>query len=88
MVVNGQRNNMCVISGSNWNNAGNARAIAANLNNSRDNSNNNIGFQSDCLSSHRALRIVEIQGCAVRRFAKSTSRFFLVGSVRRSGATQ
>ncbi|SRR3989339_2205738 len=39
----------CVISGGNWNNAGNAGVWTLNLNNVRGNSNNNVGFRSDSL---------------------------------------
>jgi len=36
-----------MISGGNWNNGTNAGVWAANLNNYRTNSNNNVGFRSD-----------------------------------------
>lgn len=41
---------MAPISGGNWNNSSNAGVWALNLNNSRTNSNNNIGFRSDSVS--------------------------------------
>lgn len=40
---------LCVISGANWNNGGNAGVWALNLNNARGNSNNNVGFRSDSM---------------------------------------
>ena len=40
---------LCVISGANWNNGGNAGVWALNLNNVRGNSNDNVGFRSDSL---------------------------------------
>lgn len=40
---------LCVISGGNWNNGSNAGVWYANLNNNRTNSNNNVGFRSDCM---------------------------------------
>jgi len=40
---------LCVISGGNWNNGGNAGVWTLNLNNVRGNSNNNIGFRADSL---------------------------------------
>jgi hypothetical protein len=38
---------LCVISGANWDNGGNAGVWALNLNNVRGNSNDNVGFRSD-----------------------------------------
>jgi len=38
---------MCPLSGGNWNNGANAGLWALNLNNSRTNSNNNVGFRAD-----------------------------------------
>lgn len=38
---------MCPISGGNWNNGANAGVWALNLNNTRSNSNNNVGGRSD-----------------------------------------
>jgi hypothetical protein len=38
---------LCVISGGNWNNGGNAGVWDLNLNNVRGNSNDNVGFRSD-----------------------------------------
>ncbi len=38
---------MCPICGGNWNNSSNAGVWALNLNNSRANSNDNVGFRSD-----------------------------------------
>jgi len=38
---------MCPLSGGNWNNGSNAGVWALNLNNSRTNSNDNVGFRAD-----------------------------------------
>lgn len=38
---------MCPIAGGNWNNAAIAGVWALNFNNSRTNSNNNVGFRAD-----------------------------------------
>jgi hypothetical protein len=38
---------MCLISSGNWNNSSNAGVWNANLNNTRGNSNNNVGFRAD-----------------------------------------
>jgi hypothetical protein len=40
---------LCVISGGNWNNGGNAGVWTLNLNNVRGNSNNNVGLRADSL---------------------------------------
>ena len=82
---------MCPISGGNWNNSSNAGVWALNLNNNRSNSNNNIGFRSDSVSS----RIGQpnggtkggafLQPCA----AKSVCRFVsgrTASSLERQGA--
>lgn len=38
---------MCLLSAGNWNNGSNAGVWALNANNSRTNSNNNVGFRAD-----------------------------------------
>jgi len=38
---------MCLIAGGNWNNSSNAGAGCVNWNNTRGNSNNNVGFRAD-----------------------------------------
>jgi hypothetical protein len=91
MAVNGQYLDMVPISCMNWNNTTNAGVWSVNLNNTRSNSNNNVGFRCDSLSSCRAgLRVVEIQGDSVRHAvrAKSPAFPFLVGSCRTSGVAQ
>lgn len=45
---------MCPIAGGNWNNGGNAGVWALNWNNSRANSNDNVGFRSDSESPRTA----------------------------------
>ena len=50
-------NKMCVISGGNWNYGSNAGVFARYLNNTRNNSNNNVGLRCDCaLSSYSVQR--------------------------------
>ena len=39
---------MCLLVAFNWNNTSNAGVWSANWNNTRDNSNNNVGFRADC----------------------------------------
>jgi hypothetical protein len=48
-------NEMCVISGGNWNNGSNAGVFARNLNNTRNNANNNVGLRCDCAPSSDSL---------------------------------
>lgn len=45
---------MCPICGGNWNNGANAGVWALNWNNSRTNSNDNVGFRSDSASPRTA----------------------------------
>ena len=45
---------MCPICGGNWNNSSNAGVWSMNWNNSRSNSNDNIGFRSDSDSPRTA----------------------------------
>jgi hypothetical protein len=45
---------MCPICGGNWNNSSNAGVWAMNWNNSRANSNDNVGFRSDSASPRTA----------------------------------
>ena len=44
-------NEMCVISGGNWNNGSNAGVFARNLNNTRNNANALVGLRCDCAPS-------------------------------------
>ena len=44
----------CPLSGANWNNTSNAGVWYLNWNNNRTNSNNNVGWRCDCISSNRA----------------------------------
>lgn len=58
---------MCLIAGANWNNNTNAGVWYLNWNNTRSNSNNNVGFRADYGSaSSLKLRIVEPQGYVIR----------------------
>jgi len=66
---------MAPISGGNWNNSSNAGVWALNLNNSRTNSNNNIGFRSDSVSPRNRQRYGGTKGDVFRHFgAKSVVR--------------
>lgn len=47
---------MCPIVGGNWNNGVNAGVWALNLNNSRGNANNNVGFRADSIPRPRTRR--------------------------------
>lgn len=40
---------LCLQSGANWNNSSNAGVFASTWNNTRTNSNNNVGFRSDSI---------------------------------------
>ena len=66
---------MAPISGGNWNNSSNAGVWALNLNNSRTNSNNNIGFRSDSVSPRTGRPDGGTKGGVFRHFgAKSAFR--------------
>ena len=61
---------MCPISGGNWNNSSNAGVWTLNLNNTRTNSNNNVGFRADSISPHGPqVGRSGIKGDAFRRVA-------------------
>jgi hypothetical protein len=53
-LIKGKRLNMCPIASGNWNNGSNAGVWTMNWNNSRTNSNDNVGFRSDSDSPHTA----------------------------------
>jgi hypothetical protein len=66
---------MCLIVANNWNNTTNAGVWNANFNNTRSNSNNNVGFRADySFFLKPQQRIVELQGCIIQRYAKSDER--------------
>lgn len=58
---------MCPISGGNWNNSSNAGVWALNLNNTRSNSNDNIGFRADSGSPRSRNRQGGTKGGVFRR---------------------
>ncbi len=58
---------LCVISGGNWNNGGNAGVWALNLNNVRSNSNNNVGFRSDSVPNTPHAACADWQRGSLRR---------------------
>jgi hypothetical protein len=60
---------MCPISCGNWNNATKSGPWALNLNNNRTNSNNNVGFRSDCAFNLRSQKGKSgAQGLAVQAY--------------------
>lgn len=63
---------MCPIAGGNWNNGANAGVWAVNCNNSRTNSNDNVGFRADS-APPQTLRSGDsgAKGDAFRPWAKS-----------------
>jgi hypothetical protein len=64
---------MCPISGGNWNNTSNAGVWALNFNNSRGNSNNNVGFRSDSESPRIQQWNGGTKGDFFRRAAKTSA---------------
>jgi len=71
---------MCPISGGNWNNSSNAGVWTLNWNNSRGNSNDNVGFRSDSASLRTAQADGGAKGASFLRTgqpgAKSAARPF------------
>lgn len=84
---------LCPISGGNWNNSTNAGVWALNLNNTRANSNNNVGGRSD-LVSRLAKILMAIHGAVEQRETFSClgrNRYaapFLVAAGERQGVFQ
>lgn len=60
---------MCPISGGNWSNGANAGVWAFNLNNTRSNANNTVGFRADSASPHTPHGDGGSKGEVVRRAA-------------------
>jgi len=83
----GQRINMFLISGGNWNNNTNAGVWNANWNNNRSNTNNNTGFRLDYGSPQSAMRIVESQGCVILHNGEILPDRFLVGRCPKTSET-
>jgi hypothetical protein len=65
---------LCLISGANWNNGSNAGVWAANWNNARTNSNNNVGFRADSTPPRSRQRHGGEEGGDFRPWAKSSCR--------------
>jgi len=81
---------MCPIAGGNWNNSANAGVWAANFNNARSNSNDNVGFRADSASprSAQAHGGTKGDGLPAATAAKSAGAAFLVGAcAERQAAT-
>lgn len=78
---------MCPISGGNWNNGTNAGVWALNLNNTRGNSNNNVGGRSDLGPSSQPMMGMVEQRDAVScpRGRNLSDPSFLVVLTRTSG---
>ena len=76
-----------MISGGNWNNGSIAGVWSANLNNTRTNSNNNVGFRSDYgFPSNSGAGNSGATGMSLScRLAKSTGRPFLVAIAKIRG---
>lgn len=62
---------MCLILGGNWNNGGNAGPGAVNWNNSRANSNTNVGVALDSAPPHGPNGRSGAEGCAFLALPKS-----------------
>lgn len=79
---------MCPISGGNWSNGSNAGVWAFNLNNTRTNSNNNVGFRADSASPRMPQGTGGSKGEAFRRAAVAAAANWagrlLSGSARRA----
>jgi len=62
-----------VLSGGNWNNGANAGVRARNLNNTRTNTNNNVGFVADSLPCRvpHAARAVRQRGSHLRGWCRN-----------------
>ena len=78
---------LCVISGGNWNNGGNAGVWLLNLNNVRGNSNNNVGFRSDSVPNTPYAACADWQRGSLRRALRRNvlRQFPLVASVAHVG---
>lgn len=62
---------LCVISRGNWNNGVNAGVRNRNLNNTRTNSNNNVGFASDSMPTPNAARADRQRGRPCRALRRN-----------------
>lgn len=62
---------LCPIAGGNWNNSSNAGVWAVNFNNSRTNSNDNVGFRADSAPHSPKPGHSGSEGDAFRPLAKS-----------------
>lgn len=78
---------LCVRAGGNWDNGANAGVRARNLNNSRGNSNNNVGFRADSMpNTPHAARADWQRGSLCRALRRNgCARRFLVARAKISG---
>mgnify|MGYP001573380405 CR=1 FL=1 len=79
---------LCPISGGNWNNGSNAGVWALNLNNTRTNSNNNVGFRSDSGRPRTRQRDGGREGDAFRPASRAKSVCGRLSGSRSSGEGQ
>ena len=79
-VVRWQLNMLCVNSRGNWDNGSNAGSRNRNLNNSRSNANNNVGFADSMLCGLMQRLLTGKEGAAVEACAEIFSESPLVGA--------
>lgn len=65
---------MCPIVAGNWNNSSTTGVWALNLNNTRGNSNNNVGFRADSKPQRSKFGHSGIKGDTFRRVAQATAK--------------
>jgi hypothetical protein len=65
---------MCPIVAGDWNNSSTTGVWALNLNNTRGNSNNNVGFRADSKPQRSKFGQSGIKGDAFRRVAQATAK--------------
>jgi hypothetical protein len=79
---------LCPISGGNWNNSSNAGLWTLNLNNTRTNSNDNVGLRADSIPPETPHGDTGNEGDGFRPLAKSLGRplFGSFGEDQRGGS--
>lgn len=83
-IVRWQLNMLCVNSRGNWDNGSNAGSRNRNLNNSRSNANNNVGFADSMLCGLMQRLLTGKEGAAVEACAEIFSGSPLVGANTKS----
>lgn len=84
VIVRWQLNMLCVNSRGNWDNGSNAGSRNRNLNNSRSNANNNVGFADSMLCGLMQRLLTGKEGAAVEACAEIFSESPLVGANTKS----